>query len=146
MHVPTKIEPTGIANYLETMAKSMFQSGICWRVVDSKWPSMRIALQGFDVHFIADLTEPELDILVQDERIIRSRRKLDALVVNANKMMTLDAQHGSFTRYLRSHGSFEATLKDIRKQFKYMGDTGTYHFLWTVGEDVPRYKEWCSNH
>ena len=146
MHVPAKIEPSGIADYLETMAKSMFQSGISWRVVDSKWPSMRIALQGFNVPVIANLTEPELDILVQDERIIRSRRKLDALVVNANIMMALDAQHGSFTNYLRSHGSFEATLKDIRKQFKYMGDSGTYHFLWTVGEDVPPYEEWCSSH
>ena len=146
MHIPTKIEPTCIANYLETMAKSMFQSGISWRVVDSKWPSMRIALQGFDVRAIANLTEPELDILVQDERIIRSRRKLDALVVNANKMMTLDAQHGSFTSYLRSHGSFESTLKDIRKQFKYMGDSGTYHFLCTVGEDEPPYEVWCISH
>jgi len=146
MHIPTKIEPTCIANYLETMAKSMFQSGISWRVVDSKWPSMRIALQGFDVRAIANLTEPELDILVQDERIIRSRRKLDALVVNANKMMTLDAQHGSFTSYLRSHGSFESTLKDIRKQFKYMGDSGTYHFLCAVGEDVPPYEVWCISH
>ena len=146
MHIPTKIEPTCIANYLETMAKSMFQSGISWRVVDSKWPSMRIALQGFDVRAIANLSEPELDILVQDERIIRSRRKLDALVVNANKMMTLDAQHGSFTSYLRSHGSFESTLKDIRKQFKYMGDSGTYHFLCTVGEDVPPYEVWCISH
>lgn len=146
MHVPTKIEPAGIADYLETMAKSMFQSGISWRVVDAKWPGMRVALHGFDAPTIASLTEPELERLVQDERIIRSRRKLDALVVNAGKMMDLEEQHGSFTNYLRSHGSFEATLKDLRKQFKSMGDSGAYHFLWTVGEDVPPYEEWCSNH
>ena len=145
MHVPTKIEPSGISDYLETMAKSMFQSGISWRVVDSKWPGMRAALQGFNVAAIADLTEPELESLVQDKRIIRSRRKLDALVINARKMIDLEASHGTFTNYLRSHGSFEATLKDVRKQFKYMGDSGTYHFLWTVGEDVPSDEEWRSS-
>lgn len=146
MHVPTKIEPASISDYQETMAKSMFQSGISWRVVDSKWPGMRVALREFNVPTIANLTVPELERLVEDQRIIRSRRKPDALVVNAKKMMGLEQTHGSFTNYLRSHGSFEATLKDIRKQFKYMGDSGTYHFLWTVGEDVPPYEEWCGNH
>ncbi len=145
MQVPTKVQPTDLSDYLETMGKSMFQSGISWRVVESKWPGMREALQGFDVPAIASLTEPELERLVEDKRLIRSRRKLDALVVNAKKMMALEASHGSFTNYLRSHGSFDATLKDIRKQFKYMGDSGTYHFLWTIGEDVPPYEEWCSS-
>ena len=37
-------------------------------------------------------------------------------------------------------------LQAIRKDFKYMGDSGTYHFLWTVGEEVPPYEEWCATH
>ena len=34
-------------------------------------------------------------------------------------------------------------MKDLRKQFKYLGDMGAYHFLWVVGEEVPSYEEWC---
>ena len=58
-------------------------------------------------------------------------------------MLELEKVHGSFRNYLRSHGGFEETLKDIRRQFKYMGDAGTYHFLYVVGEEVPPYDEWC---
>ncbi len=146
MQAPSKIQPTRLADYLETMGKSMFQSGISWRVVESKWPGMREALHEFDVETIANLAEPDLEQLVLDQRIIRSRRKLDALVHNARRMLELEQGHGTFTDYLRSHGGFEATMKDVRKQFKYMGDSGTYHFLYVVGEEVPPYEEYCATH
>lgn len=28
-------------------------------------------------------------------------------------------------------------MKDLRKQFKFMGEMGCYYWLWVVGEDVP---------
>ena len=146
MHVPERIEPSGLADYLETMSKSVFQSGISWRVVESKWPGVREAMQGFDPETIATLGDPDLDDLAQDSRMIRHRRKLSAISANAQRMLELEEEHGSFQSYLRSHGSFEATLQAIRKEFKYMGDSGTYHFLWTVGEEVPPYEEWCATH
>ena len=146
MHVPERIEPSGLADYLETMSKSVFQSGISWRVVESKWPGLREAMQGFDPQTIATLGDPDLDDLAQDSRMIRHRRKLSAISANAQRMLELEEEHGSFQSYLRSHGSFEATLQAIRKEFKYMGDSGTYHFLWTVGEEVPPYEEWCATH
>ncbi|MYC29487.1 MAG: hypothetical protein F4X65_05285 [Chloroflexi bacterium] len=146
MHVPEKISPTGLADYLDTMCKSVFQSGISWRVVESKWPGVREAMQGFEPEIVASLGEPELDELAQDSRMIRHRRKLSAICHNAQRMLDLAAEHGSFEAYLRSHGSFEATVQSIRKEFKYMGDAGTYHFLYTVGEDVPPYDVWCATH
>ena len=129
MQPPQKIEPLALAGYLENMSKSIFQSGLSWKVVESKWPGIREALQGFDPTFLSELSEPQLEQLLQDRRLIRSCRKLGALVYNAIRMLELEQKHGSFQDYLRSHGSFEGTLKDIRKQFKYMGDAGTYHFL-----------------
>lgn len=146
MQVPEKIQPKGLADYLDVMGKAMFQSGISWRVVESKWPGTREALQGFDPKIIATFTDADLDELAKDTRLIRNRRKLAALVDNARRMLELEEEHGSFTNYLRSHGGFEDTLKDIRKQFKYMGDAGTFHFLWVVGEEVPDYEEWCKAH
>ncbi|HZA24697.1 MAG TPA: DNA-3-methyladenine glycosylase I [Dehalococcoidia bacterium] len=146
MQVPERIQPKGLADYLDVMGKAMFQSGISWRVVESKWPGTREALQDFNPRTIATLTDADLDELAKDTRLIRNRRKLAALVDNARRMLELEEDHGSFQNYLRSHGGFEGTLKDIRKQFKYMGDAGTFYFLWVVGEDVPDYEEWCKSH
>lgn len=61
------------------------------------------------------------------------------------RLVELEQRHGSFTNYLRSHGGFAATMKDVRKQFKYMGDSGTYRFLYVVGEEAPPYEEYCSS-
>ncbi len=31
----------------------------------------------------------------------------------------------------------------LRKDFKFLGDTGCYYFLHVVGEEVPPYDEWA---
>ena len=147
MQIPDRIQPQSLAEYLDVMSKSVFQSGLSWRVVESKWPGTREALQGFNPNIVAALTEDDLDNLTEDTRLIRSRRKLSAAIHNAQRMLELEKEHGRFSNYLRSHGGFEETLKDVRKQFKFMGNAGTFHFLWVVGEDVPDYEEWCkTNH
>ena len=73
---------------------------------------------------------------MQDTRVVRHSRKLEAIVHNAQKILELDEAHGSFQQYLRSHGAFDATLKAMRSDFKYMGPTGIYVFLYVVGEEV----------
>ncbi len=146
MQATTRIQPKGLNDYLDVMSKSVFQSGLSWKVVESKWPSTQEALQHFEPKVVATLTDDDLDELTQDTRVIRSRRKLNAVVYNARRMLELEQEHGSFQNYLRSHGDFENTLKDVKKQFKFLGDAGTFHFLWVVGEDVPDYEEWCRAH
>ena len=146
MEIPQRIQPQSLSDYLDVMSKSVFQSGLSWRVVESKWPGTREAMQGFDPNIIAAFTEDDLDNLTEDTRLIRSRRKLSAVIHNAQRMLDLEREHGSFPKYLRSHGGFEATLADVKKQFKFLGNAGTFHFLWVVGEDVPDYQEWCQTH
>ncbi len=142
MHEPERIEPTRLGDYLEVMTKAVFQSGISWRVVEAKWPDIKEAFAGFDAEAVAGFGEPELDALTQDKRVIRNRRKLEAIVGNARRMVDLEREHDGFGSYLRSHGGFEGTVKDLRKQFKFLGEHGTYYFLWGVGEEVPSYEEW----
>ncbi len=57
MQPPQKMEPQVLAGYLEIMSKSVFQSGLSWKVVESKWPGIRETLQGFDPGFLAELSE-----------------------------------------------------------------------------------------
>ena len=83
--------------------------------------------------------------LLEDPRMIRSRSKIEATIANAETMLDLDREHKGFKRYLRSHDDFEATVKDLRKRFKFLGDHGAYRFLWIVGEKVPSWHEWAES-
>jgi hypothetical protein len=146
MEAPKRVRPKGLADYLEVLTKAAFQSGISWKVIDSKWPGFRQAFHGFDPRWVAGLEPPDIDRLAQDTRIVRNRRKIEATVHNARTMLDLDREHGGFRTYLRSHEDFDATVVDIRKRFKFLGDVGTYYFLYVVGEAVPPHEEWMAAH
>jgi 3-methyladenine DNA glycosylase Tag len=142
-HAPTQVTPKTLGDYLEAMSRPVFQTGMSWKVVDSKWPGIREAFKGFDIDKVARMGDPDIDRLATDTRVIRNRRKLEAVVDNANRIIALDREHGSFRKYLRSHDDFEALVKDMRKQFRFLGDMGCYLFLYTVREKVPTWEEWC---
>ena len=137
--------PRQLSGYLEGIARAAFQGGISWRVVDAKWAGIRDAFSGFDPHVVAELDAHDIDALMADPRVIRNRAKLEGTVDNAQTLLELDAEHGSFRRYLRSHGDFEATVADLKRQFRFLGDTGAYYFLFTVGEPVPLHEVWSAS-
>jgi 3-methyladenine DNA glycosylase Tag len=141
---PKKIEPTKTADYLEVLTKAVFQSGISWRVVEAKWPGFREAFGNFDPKKIARLGEHDVDRLATDTRIVRNRRKIEATVDNATEMLALEKEFGSISKYLRSHSDFEATVADLRRRFRFLGDMGAYYFLYVVGEPVPPHEEWMA--
>ncbi|HSF80710.1 MAG TPA: DNA-3-methyladenine glycosylase I [Anaerolineales bacterium] len=138
---PKQIEPESLDDYLDVLSKAVFQSGISWKVVENKWPGTREAFKNFNVRQVANFNEHDIDQLSKDTRVIRNYRKLAAVVSNARKMIDLDKEYGSFQKYLRSHGGFDATLEAMRKDFKFMGPTGVYFFLYVVGEQVPPHHE-----
>jgi len=145
MQAPKRTSPGSLADYLEVMNRSVFQAGMSWKVVEAKWPDIRQAFQGFEPTVVANLTEEDLDELTNDRRVIRNRRKLEAIVENARRIMELEERHGSFRDYLRSHGEFEKTVIDLRKQFRFLGDMSAYNFLYMVNEEVPSYEDWCAS-
>ena len=138
---PEQIKPTSLDDYLEVMSKAVFQSGMSWKVVEAKWETTREAFDNFDVVKVAAYDEKDLDDLSKDTRVIRNYRKLSAIVSNAQMMIELEGEYGAFKKYLRSQDDFDATLTTIRKDFKFMGPTGIYYFLWVVGEEVPPHAE-----
>ncbi|MGB3715688.1 MAG: DNA-3-methyladenine glycosylase I [Candidatus Promineifilaceae bacterium] len=138
---PEQIEPKSLDDYLEVMSKAVFQSGMSWRVVEAKWPGTREAFHDFSVKEVADFTEFDIEELAMDTRVIRNRRKLAAIVSNAQRMLELEDEYGSFQHYLRAHGDFDGTLTAMKKDFKFMGPTGCYYILYVVGEEVPPHEE-----
>jgi DNA-3-methyladenine glycosylase I len=82
---------------------------------------------------------------MQDARVIRNRKKLESISSNAARMLELEREHGSFKKYLAAQGDFEAKVKSLKKNFKFMGETGSYIFLYVVGEQVPPHDEWSAS-
>jgi 3-methyladenine DNA glycosylase Tag len=142
-HAPQQIKPKRPGDYLEVMSKAIFQAGISWKVVENKWPGTREVFHDFDALAVAAMPEAEIAGAAQDSRIIRNRKKVEAIVDNARRIVELDEEYKGFRNYLRSHGDFEATVKDLRKNFRFLGEMGCFYFLYVVGESVPEYEDWC---
>jgi 3-methyladenine DNA glycosylase Tag len=139
---PKKIRPRGLSDYFEVLTKAVFQAGMSWRVVEAKWDGFRKAFLGFDPEKVARLTPKQIDKITKDPGVIRNKRKILATVDNADTMVSIDKEHGGFRKYLRSHGGFEETVTDLRREFSFLGDFGAYYFLYVVGEKVPPHDEW----
>ena len=137
---PNQIKVKSLNDYLEVMSKTVFQSGISWKVIENKWPSIQEAFDDFDIEKVADYDERDIEKLTQDTRVVRNYKKLAAIASNARQIMALNKQHGSFQKYLRAHKDFGTALEAMRKDFKFMGPTGVYFFLYVVGEKVPEHK------
>jgi 3-methyladenine DNA glycosylase Tag len=111
-------------------------------VIDKKWDGFRAAFDGFDPEAVSQYSPKDIDRLTEDTSIVRNRRKIEATVENAETMVTLDREHGGFRNYLRSFGDFEGLVADLKKRFRFLGETGCYYFLYVVGEEVPPHDDW----
>ena len=142
---PPQYTAKSIDDYLEHVSKGVFQAGISWRVVDAKWPTIKQAFHRFKVERVARMTDREIDALAKDERVIRSRPKVAAVVHNAGVILELE-RSGGFRKHLRSFDEYEDLATDLKKRFKFVGDSGVYHFLWTVKQPVPDWRVWAKAH
>jgi 3-methyladenine DNA glycosylase Tag len=142
---PPQIKPKSLDDYLEQLSKSAFQAGISWQVVGAKWPGIKKGFKDFDIDRVARMGDRDIDKLMQDERVIRSRGKLEAVVHNANAILEME-RDGGFKKHLKSFDDYEDLAKDLKKRFKFVGDSGMYHFLWTVHHPVPEWREWAKAH
>jgi 3-methyladenine DNA glycosylase Tag len=131
---PTQVEPKTLADYLSAMTRAVLQPGLNRKVVDAKWPGITEAFHGFDPQRVAAYTPADVERLMNDPRIIRNRRKIEAVIANAGEMIVADREFRGFRAYLRSFGSYAAVAADLKKRFHFLGDSGAYHFLYVVGE------------
>jgi len=139
---PPRRQPPDLAGYLEALSRPVFQAGISRRVVDAKWDGIRDSFAGFTPQVVASYGPDDIGRLLADPRVIRSKTKIEATIDNAQALLELDAEYGGFDRYLRSHGGFDQTVADLKRQFRLIGDSGAYHFLWSVNEPTPPRDEW----
>src|SRR5438132_13293797 len=76
------------------------QAGLSWSTILNKRDHYRRAFAGFDPAKVARFTAADVDRLVADAGIVRHRQKIESAVANARAFLQVQAEHGSFDRYV----------------------------------------------
>jgi len=77
-----------------------FQAGLSWQIVLNKREAFRTAFAGFDPEKVARFDERKIAELFEDASIIRNRAKIIATVNNAQRFLEIQAEFGSFDKYI----------------------------------------------
>ncbi|PHY94921.1 3-methyladenine DNA glycosylase [Acetobacter pomorum] len=80
----------------EMLVLESFQAGLSWNTVLQKRENFRRAFAKFDPKKVALFTEQDVQNLLQDAGIIRSRLKIEATVQNARAYLHMQAQGEDF--------------------------------------------------
>ncbi|WP_235557031.1 DNA-3-methyladenine glycosylase I, partial [Pseudomonas aeruginosa] len=91
----------------------IFRAGLKHSLVDAKWPAFEEVFFGFDPQKVVLMSAEHLERLMQDARLIRHLGKLKSVPRNAQMVLDLAREHGSFGNYLSliSLRIFRAGLK-----------------------------------
>ena len=128
--------PDDPAFFLEHLSRSVFEAGISWRVVEAKWDGIRGAFHGFDPVQVAAMPPAEIEAVENDSRVIRNKAKIRATGENAREVLAILDEYGSIRGYLGSFPDASAAAADMRRRFKFLGDTGTWRLLTGASRDI----------
>jgi len=111
------------------------QAGLSWTLMLRKQEGFRKAYSNFSIEKIAAYTEKDRERLLQDPGIIRNRLKINAAIVNAQKIVELKKEYGSFKNWLDAN--YPLTINDwlklFKKNFKFVGGEIVNEFLMSTG-------------
>jgi DNA-3-methyladenine glycosylase I len=142
--IPEVIDPASLADYLEVMTRAVFQAGVSWKQIAQHWDAYREAFEAFDPATVAAYDDLDVARVLAIPGILRMPRKVHATIRNANALLQVDRDHGTFLNYLRSFESYAALVKDFKKRFTFMGDMNIWYLLFRTGEPVPRFESWVA--
>ena len=134
----------------ERLVLEINQAGLSWTLMLKKQKAFQAAYSGFDIAKVAAYTEADRERLLTDAGIVRNKLKVNAAIHNAQQILALQAEHGSFKQWLDAHHprSKEEWVKLFKKQFKFVGGEIVNEFLMSTGylsgahsEDCPIYAE-----
>ena len=128
-----------------------FQAGLSWLTVLKKREAFRKAFDNFDVKKVAKYDENKVAKLLQNEKIIRSRGKINSAILNAQIFIQIQKEFGSFSKYIwgftdgkiikNQDDKFQVSTplsdtvsKDLKKRgMKYVGTVIIYSYLLSIG-------------
>lgn len=138
----------------EFLMMEVMQCGLNWTMMLKKRETFRKCFCHFDFQKIASFDEAKIQEIMETPGMIRSRRKIEAVIHNADKFMEILEEYGSFEKYLQGFAGEKTLiypghpegaipskndLSDIisrdlkRRGFKYMGSITVYSHLQACG-------------
>lgn len=120
---------------LERLVLEINQAGLSWLTILKKKDAFHKAFRGFDVKKVAHFGEKDRARLLVDASIIRNRLKVDAAIANANTILNLQKEFGSFHAWLQHQHplSKDEWVKLFKKTFRFTGGEITNEFLMSTG-------------
>ena len=130
------------------------QAGLSWITVLRRREYYREAMANFDPLVVAGWGEPEILKLLQNKNLIRNRLKMQAAIKNAAAFLKVQAEFGSFNKYLwgfvqgttiQNHWetlkeipaetpASKALSRDLKKRgFSFVGPTICYALMQATG-------------
>jgi DNA-3-methyladenine glycosylase I len=129
-----------IANDNQLFERLMFeinQAGLNWILILKKQDNFRKAFDNFDIAKVASYKEKDFRRLMNDPSIIRNRLKINAAIHNANIIINIRKEYGSFKRWLDLKSEEASTLEEwtkiFKKTFKFTGGEIVNEFLVSTG-------------
>jgi DNA-3-methyladenine glycosylase I len=138
----------------EKLVLDGFQAGLAWITILRKREGLRAAFDDFDPELVARYTEADVDRLLTDPRVIRSRAKIEAAIGGARIWLRMREEGEDFSDWLWSfvdgrpiqtiHADYRAmptqTPQSVAlskalkgRGFKFCGPVITYAFMQAVG-------------
>ena len=111
------------------------QAGLSWTTILKKENNFRKAYANFNVKVVAKFNEKDIQRLLSDPGIIRNKLKVNAAIYNANAILTIQENFGSFKQWLDlNHYRNKAEwVKLFKNTFKFTGSEITNEFLMSLG-------------
>ena len=124
--------------YLSLLSLRIFRAGLKHSLVDAKWPAFEEVFFGFDPEKVVLMGGERLENLMQDARIIRHLGKLKSVPRNAQFILDVRQEKGSFGALIA-----DWPVSDIVGLWKYLAKHGCQlgglsapRFLRMVGKDT----------
>jgi DNA-3-methyladenine glycosylase I len=130
------------------------QAGLSWITILRKRENYRRAFNNFDAKKISKYDKTKVKLLLQNEKIVRNKLKIEAAIQNARCFLEVQKEFGSFDEYIwqfvggkpiinnweslkdlpAKSAESELMSKDLKKRgFKFIGSTICYAFMQAVG-------------
>lgn len=130
------------------------QAGLSWATILNKREGYRKAFDNFDIKKVAAFNEKKIAELNDNPEIVRNKLKVNSTVLNAQKIIEMQKEFGSFDAYIwqfvdgetlqnkwqtmqevpASTTESDAMSKDMKKRgFKFIGTTICYAFMQATG-------------
>lgn len=111
------------------------QAGLSWTTILKKQDSFRKAYSKFSIKKVAGYGEKDRERLLNDPGIIRNRLKVEAAIHNAQQILLLQKEHGSFKAWIEFHHPMDKAewVKLFKKTFRFTGGEIVNEFLMSTG-------------